>query len=221
MAKYQSKTRLGKNSAAKGTAADQRKYLKRLVAAAEADGWEVELVDGMMYPSGTCSQPGTQTVVVKKVAEGRQLFFRICRGDGMWSGAHRVEVSGTTRFTRDGAWYSFDRTGVDDSFHTNETEDPATVIRAQDKRINERVEYYRTALGVPGIPYTVSPERKAELVKLLASGKPAMFYPSGFGTGYRLLPKVPNGVGWARRGSDEMAKFFGLDAIWVESIECD
>jgi len=91
------------------------------------------------------------------------------------------------------------------------------VVNRQLERISERLKYYETAITVPSIGFTISPDGKKKYEEMLKSGKSVQFMPAGFGVGYNLSTRqlrfsTPN---------SELAKFFGVPKIWVSRLDCD
>lgn len=131
---------------------------------------------------------------------------------------------------------TLDRTGVEDSFYIDNplkwsketlerygSADPIVAANEKIRKIvTETVPQAQARINrserVPTIPFTVTPERKAEITELLQSGKTHTFTPSGFGTGYRLTTRRSQ---WTRPGPAELAKFFGVRAVHLERLDCD
>lgn len=142
--------------------------------------------------------------------------------------------SGHTEFTKEGsgeAWLSFDRVGVSDSFYWTEFSGKvkkglSSIIPEQLKRVAESREYYKTAIKLPGIPFTVSPERLEELKTIMSNpnGHRA-FSPSGFGTGYILMrkPRAPRYLGDSSspRANPELEALLGVEPIYVDKFDAD
>ena len=87
--------------------------------------------------------------------------------------------------------------------------------------IVERIPAARARLArserVPGIPFSVTPEQKADIADKLSAGGMYRFTPSGFGTGYTLTGRK-NRYGTQHR---PLARFFGVAAVWVETFDAD
>jgi hypothetical protein len=137
--------------------------------------------------------------------------------------------SGHTRFQTDkGAWLSFDRRGVEDSFYwkpldkdTRET-DPNKIIAEQLERIAKRQEYYRSAVSIPGIPFTVTPDGIEDLKKRLTKDGSVSFMPSGFGTGYVVTRRKPKVLKYGnKRAAPETEKFFGQAPLYITTFDAD
>jgi hypothetical protein len=134
---------------------------------------------------------------------------------------------GTTEFKNEDHWLSFDRRGVDSSFYWKpfdyekaEQIDIRVVLELQLKRVAERREYSKTAISIPDVGYTTSPEGLVRLKQHLKTKGWVSFYPSGFGTGYVVTRKTPRQFG-VRRAKPELEKFFEMSPLYVESVDCD
>lgn len=139
-------------------------------------------------------------------------------------------IEGTTDFTVNtdgtGGSRTFDRTGVDSSFHADVGETPDDVRRTlleQIARVASSRERLARSTTVPGLPggWLVTPEQRIEIAKLLRAGKSYSFTPSGFGTGYRLSTDRP---GYGRRTGlpAETSTFFGVaGSLFYEPLDCD
>ena len=132
---------------------------------------------------------------------------------------------GHTKFKRGTGWMSFDRTGVEDSFYHHamwkedkHNYDVNQIVAEQLERIAKRRVYYETAVGIPGIPFTVAPEAVESLKQRLKKVGQISFTPSGFGTGYVISKRRSS---YAQPASQEMATFFGVSKLWVSTLDCD
>lgn len=133
--------------------------------------------------------------------------------------------SGHTLFTHEGKQLCFDRYGVEDSFYhlpfgdwDKERYNLNTIVKEQIKRVEEYLKYTKTALQVPGIPHTVSPEAKVKLIERLKKNGQISFQPSGFGTGYIVTKNMVRGSKLAPKA---MATFFGFDKLFISTVEMD
>jgi hypothetical protein len=138
---------------------------------------------------------------------------------GMLEGTYDAG-SGHTNF--DGC--SFDRVGVDDSFHVEFT-DTAETMRVKIAQELEKIRVSRERRArsekVPGLPggWLVTPETKAKIGAALQAGRRHSFTPSGFGTGYNVGRAKS---GWATRLPDETSQFFGVvGPLYYETMDCD
>jgi hypothetical protein len=105
-------------------------------------------------------------------------------GDGQY-----MHGSGHTTFTTARGERSYDRLGVEDSFYAYASATPEQVgakLLEQIARVAKSREYVLSSVLVPGLGYSVTPERKAKCIADLKAGRSISFTPSGFGTGYRL-----------------------------------
>lgn len=138
---------------------------------------------------------------------------------------------GHTEFTKEpGMWLCFDRTGVEDSFYhadlygsKKEKEfDLDAIVTEQLARIAKRREYYKTAVSVPSIPFTVAPDKVPELKKQLAKHSHITFTPSGFGTGYVIAKKPTRGCRYGEKRADaNLEAFLGHSPLYVATMDCD
>jgi hypothetical protein len=133
---------------------------------------------------------------------------------------------GKTAFKVDKGWLTFDRHGVEASFYhmslfNGDKPDPINdIFAAQLKRIAERQEYYKTAIQIPTLPHTTSPEGLPKLKEQLKKSGQLMFNPAGFGTGYHLSTKRTKQWG-ERRADPELEKFLDQTPIWLTTVEMD
>jgi hypothetical protein len=139
-------------------------------------------------------------------------------------------IDGTTNFSANadgtGGTYSFDRTGVEASFTCRVTatpQDVADTLMAQLTRVAASRERIARSIAVPGLPggWTVTPEQRIEIAKLLRAGKGTSFMPSGFGVGYRVYPRRPASR-YSSRLPAETSTFFGVSMpLFYDTLDCD
>jgi hypothetical protein len=134
--------------------------------------------------------------------------------------------SGTTKFKVNNNWLTFDRRGVEDSFYWKEfsgkeLRDFNAMILDQSRRVREAREFHQTALKVPDVGFSVSPDRLKALQKEIKTLGYVTFHPSGFGTGYRVVKKSHNRFGGSRRASADLEKFLECAPLWIETFDCD
>lgn len=138
----------------------------------------------------------------------------------------RAGGDGTTSFEVDGkGWLTFDRTGVESSFYWKKWDYPGAeevnielVIKEQVKRVIDRREYYKSAIQVPQIGFTVSPEGKVALINDIKRKGFRNFMPSGFGTGYIISVKP---VRFSTRAKPELEEFIGVSPLYVGTFDAD
>src|SRR5262245_53616829 len=71
---------------------------------------------------------------------------------------------GHTHYLYKGAWLCFDRIGVEDSFYhvplykQDKVPPLDEIVAEQIARVAKRLEYYASAVKVPGVPFTVAPD---------------------------------------------------------------
>ena len=98
--------------------------------------------------------------------------------------------SGSTYFKYpNGKWGCYDRRGIDDSFYLfdKKPEEWGLIFAEQVQRVAQSIEHHKAATDkVDFGPVTrfFTPENKANLIKLLKSGKRYDVTPQGMGTGY-------------------------------------
>jgi len=103
---------------------------------------------------------------------------------------------------------------VDVIWDTNQT-----IKKFIEVKIPESLERIARSESVPSIPFSVTPERKSEVIKTLIGRKTYTFTPSGFGIGYQLTwKKCPYG---GHRADTELEQFFKLTPIYINQIDCD
>ena len=95
-------------------------------------------------------------------------------------------------------------------------------MQEQLERIEKRREYYRSAVSIPGLPYTVAPDGVEDLRKRLAKHGSLSFTPSGFGTGYMVSKRKPPGYQYGgKQASPELEKFLGHAPLYITTMDCD
>lgn len=130
-----------------------------------------------------------------------------------------VTYEGTTAFTTNDTDYSFDQIGVGASFYHDFTETLEAQVEVQRQRILKSVEFRKTALSVPVIGFSISPERLAEYRTRLSDGKRIDFMPSGFGIGYVISTKKMSQ--FSERCAKEIEEFFQVGDLYMETMDCD
>ena len=150
-----------------------------------------------------------------------ELKFHSQTGEKVHSYTDRA--SGHTSFTTAQGERTFDRTGVDDSFHVLLSDDVPD-IRVKIEREVERVAASRARIAnsipVPQIGFLVTPQTKEEISAKLKQGKSHSFTPSGFGTGYCLYSRRQQSR-YDRRAGAELEQFFGVSPIFMQTLDCD
>lgn len=171
--------------------------------------------------------------------------LKMAGGRNMWTGDRVAKGKDRGTVTKAAGWTGFgeDRTyseafsirwdGEEDETHyTNEALlkrlgiVKADVIEQTNAKIwdivHVRIPEDRARIGnsesVPGIPFMVTPERKALITQQLKAGGDYSFTPSGFGTGYRLSA---NRGPWSRQADPKTAEFFGMSKLYVDTFDCD
>ena len=133
-----------------------------------------------------------------------------------------VDIDGTVAFNRGDGWRSFDRVGVESSFYWDTTDDVSLedTLAAQIARGVKARDDSRTRHEVPGTTFQLTDERLAELKQQLADFGRCSLTPSGFGTGFTFSTARPRGA-YVTAGTEAQRAFFDVDALWVESFDCD
>lgn len=90
-----------------------------------------------------------------------------------------------------------------------------TFIEVKIPEARERLDHSE---NVPGIPFMVTAERKAEVISRIQSGQAYTFMPSGFGTGYTLSGHQD---AYSKRADKETERFFGVSPIYVNTFDAD
>jgi hypothetical protein len=134
---------------------------------------------------------------------------------------------GTCKFKVGDSWRTFDRIGVDDSFYWKPWDykgapkvDLKEVYSELFARITKSREFAKSAIKVPEIGHSVSPERLVTMKAELNKKGFVSFYPSGFGTGYNVTKKSTRKYG-VKRATKALEDFFGVTPLFVESFDCD
>lgn len=138
--------------------------------------------------------------------------------------------SGHTRFKTGESWLTFDRTGVEDSFYHralfkgDRCDDLNAIVKEQLERVQKRLDYYKSAISLPGIPFTVAPGGIDQLKVELGRRGFITFIPSGFGTGYNVSRKAGrDGMSGrpAPRATAELEKLLGHSPLYVSKFDAD
>lgn len=194
------------------TAAKQNKALEKFVPTLPKwDGWVGSWKEEVTHYAG--QNVTTRSWMLVCYADHVKLEFR-AGGDGTTS----FEVEGK-------GWLTFDRRGVESSFYWQKWDYPGAeeviienVMREQVKRVADRREYYKSAIVVPQIGFTVSPEGKVALIADIKKIGFRNFMPSGFGTGYTISTKH---VRFSNRAKPELEEFIGVSPLYVSTFDAD
>jgi len=130
--------------------------------------------------------------------------------------------TGHTEFTTSAGQFSFDRTGVEDSFYIRSDDTVPvtdTTIAAQIAKVISARARHLISEKVPFVGHVITPERKTEITAKFKAGQSHQFLPSGFGTGYDCSVKPRSR--WATRAPQAMADFFGVATLFYETMDCD
>jgi hypothetical protein len=129
--------------------------------------------------------------------------------------------SGHTSFNTKLGRRTFDRRGVEDSFYVEpglDVEKTNAQILRQIEKVAESVARMERSKAIPVLGFTVTPEAFEEIKAKLAKGKSHTFTPAGFGTGYVISKKRSR---FARFCDQQVIDFFGVGALYQETLDCD
>jgi len=201
-----------------------REFAKTIKA---PEGWTREELDGFYTSGAPYGGKDTMSGMLSIVLKSDSVIIVFCieeRVDFRTKKSH-VSYSGHTNFKSSKGWRSFDRLGVEDSFYSpyeaktlKDMTDPSQVIAEQCDRVVKFLEVDARRLDIPGIPYRVTPESRAEYTKQLKQGRSITFTPSGFGTGLRVSTKRSR---YSKPMPVETAQFFDCPALFVETFDHD
>jgi hypothetical protein len=153
-----------------------------------------------------------------KLEKGTEIEIKIVITDpnGSWACG-----SGHTSFSTKLGRRTFDRRGVEDSFYVDKDDTVEKVnekVRRQIEKVAESVSRMARSQAIPVLGFTVTPEALEEIKAKLAKGKSHTFTPSGFGTGYVISKKRSR---FARHCDPAINAFFGVGALYFETLDCD
>ena len=198
---------------AKRIAKDMRELEKFVPTIPLWQGWEGRWEADEWYTARDSHGVDVKQFVLEWPANHMKMKFRM-GGDGTTS----FEVAGK-------GWLTFDRRGVESSFYWKAWDyknAPKVVIeevmREQCKRIADRRAYYTSAITVPQIGFTVSPDGKTALIEDIRKIGFRNFMPSGFGTGYTISTKQ---VRYSNRAKPELEEFIGMSPLYVSTFDAD
>lgn len=200
-----------------------RRYADRIIA---PEGWTREVLeDKCRYGAGESPSINPGYLCVTLNGPDVCLIFRLSMQQVFGrrkKPVSRVSFYGSTLFrTERGNWRSFDRLGVCDSFsspYDAELPEPAAVIDEQIERVAQwRVED-ADRVDVPTLGYRISPSTRTAYTLKLKAGMPVTFTPSGFGQG-KILSKRRSR--YADPAPAELARFFDVPALWIETFDHD
>jgi hypothetical protein len=196
---------------------------------AEAQKQVLALVKSIRAPEGFTLE--TKKVVPDKIAQALPYIEVTLKKEGeieikmefTLSNHARAEWdknlgSGHTRFKTEKGWLTYDRIGVSDSFYIDIGDDINKKIAEQLEKIKVSLEKHKTTQAVPGLGFLLTPETIEKHKKTLSEGGVVSLAPSGFGTGYHLSTRQRPG---SHEGSSELAKFFGVDKIFMTEFDHD
>ena len=156
--------------------------------------------------------------ILRFEGDGVTIDFIPARQVSRWS---HEDGHGSVNFDTAQGRRTFDRRGVDDSFQWRKTHSLDKIINGQLAKVETSRARLAASVPVPGLPggWVVTDERKTEVTAKLKAGREATFTPAGFGIGYRLTTRPVHR--FSKRGSDALAAFFGVEAVWYDTLDCD
>lgn len=178
-----------------------------------------EVVKGLQVPTGfTATMEKDDNQVWKQYS---QLVYVLKSKDNI---EIRIEQNGSGHVNFDGL--TFDRLGVEDSFYflpmwegDKDVYDLNSIIPEQLARIEKARASHKTAITVPGLPFSVQPKELERLKKQLRETGRIQFMPSGFGTGYVVSRNRQ--LHHSIRAGRQLEQFFGVGALYIEKFDCD
>lgn len=153
------------------------------------------------------SNPGLKVEFIFRTGGAGTCKFEVTQGDKTW-------------------WSSFDRIGVSDSFYWKTWDarsklcpDLGANMADLLTQVEKTREFHKTSLTVPGIGFSVSPERKAGFPAEFKKHQQVRFHPSGFGTGHCF--SIKKFYSYAERATPAQEEFFGVSPLWHSTMDCD
>lgn len=190
--------------------------IQEFAATIKAEGWEREEGEGYHdgYHGGSYGAGFSGRWVVLRRDAIHLVFNLRSMKDGTF------DFSGHTRFRNaEGAWFSFSRRGIDDSFYGDESADIPALIEKQLQRAQAGIARSGDFVDVPGLGGLRIHKNKLDKARrILAAGGEWSFMPAGFGTGYRASKRQYR---WTRRAKPETEAFLGASPLYLESLDCD
>lgn len=159
-----------------------------------------------------------------RILENKDFKVRfIYQGGGVGTTEYWYEPAG-----KPGFWASFDRRGVDNSFYWIEqgkpdrcktTAEMIEVFKEQIERVKKMRDYATTAIQIPEIGFSVSPDGKVKHLAALQLYGYTQFTPSGFGTGYTISKRKQHS--YSKPASQALIDFWGVGSLYISTMDCD
>lgn len=126
---------------------------------------------------------------------------------------------------------SFVRRGIDvaccwlrdarsDAIASHDYSTVESLLAGEKARVDAYLERKKTAVAIPGLPFTRQPEWIEKAKADLAAGRSVTLTPHGFGTGYVLTTRQAADR-FAPIASAELKAFFGVKKLYLSRIDCD
>lgn len=130
-----------------------------------------------------------------------------------------AECSG--RYLSSDGWRLIGRPGVADFWINSFADpDPSETIRRRLLQAETRQKTMQLPQIIPRTGYQVTSDERMMMARQMAvSPEPIHLLPNGRGKGYRIYGQDPKPV--SAQLNREVASFFGIEAVWVESVTCD
>lgn len=107
--------------------------------------------------------------------------------------------------------------------YENEYATLVDLLAGQKARCERTLVHQKTAVAVPGLPFTVQPDWFSKSAAELKAGRRVTLAPRGFGTGYVLsMKRVVRGIGGSsRRVKPELEALLGVEPVFFETYDHD
>jgi hypothetical protein len=209
--------------------------VKRLVDQTPA-GWKCTTGVGCIVCDGEVLRPGEYGVTEAS------RWLRYERTDGDVNAVIALNVEKADTYRKDSTFSgwnveghtvvnggSFTRRGIDvsscelvdreDRRYEHGYGDVASLLAGEWERCVTSVTRKKTAVAVPGLPFSRQPEWFTEASKTLKAGKSVTLAPHGMGVGYTLRKGKPQR--WAKRADAQLEQLLGVSPIAVEQYDHD
>jgi hypothetical protein len=201
---------------------------KAMVArlAKQAGEWAVETGTG--YHDGTSAWSEGDAEWLRLTHDGVAIAFNLTVAKESWDRPYSFEgllVEGHTTF--DGG-RSFTRHGVDtcscrlatkkSEYDEHSYQSLAALLEGETARCVAARERAKTAVALPGLPFTRQPEWFPQTAARLREGRIVTLTPAGFGTGFHLSTRRSPG---SVRATDGLELMLDVAPVYVSSFDHD
>lgn len=93
-----------------------------------------------------------------------------------------------------------------------------SLLAGEKARVDACLERRKTAVAIPGLPFTRQPDWIEKAKADLRAGRSVTLTPHGFGTGYTIHGAYSR---YDQRAKPETEAFFGVGRLYVSQIDCD